>query len=179
VQGTSREFHRVLVGRILKPHGVRGLMCVESYMSRPEAITSVAELEDETGRPIRLSVEGAVHGGLLARIEGVVSRDAAEELSGRQLYTPRAALPEPGEDALYEADLVGLTVLEGNVTRGKVVAVADFGAGPLLEVEPAAGRGTVYVPFRHPTVTEIDLKGGLVRVALPAGLWPEDLGIAK
>jgi len=143
-------------------------------MIKPEMLATVGALEDEIGRPIRLLLEGTVRGVLLARIAGITTRDEAEEFSGRSIFLPRAALPEPGEDAFYEADLIGLTVLEGAVTRGKVVAVADFGAGPLLEVAPGGGRDTVYLPFTHPVVTEIDLGAQVLRVDLPSGLWPED-----
>ncbi len=164
----------MLVGRVLKPHGVRGLLRIESYMSEAEAIATFASLEDEEGHPVRLSLEGAARGALIARVEGVATRNAAEALAGRALYVPRAALPEPEDDALYEADLVGLVVMEGTTTRGKVVRIADFGAGPLLEIEPAQGGETVYLPFVHPLVAEIDLEGGTLEVALSPGLWPED-----
>jgi 16S rRNA processing protein RimM len=167
---------RVLVGRVLGAHGVRGLVRIESYMGKPEEIGAVTALADEAGRPINLTLAGTVRGGLLAQVEGVATRDAAEELSGRTLWVPRACLPEPEEGALYASDLIGLVVLEGNVKRGKVVDVADFGAGPLVEVEPAGRRrqDTVYLPFTEPIVTEIDLAGGTLRVDLPQGLWPED-----
>jgi 16S rRNA processing protein RimM len=170
----ARAPGRVLIGRVLKPHGVRGLVRIESYMSEPEAIASLQALQDETGRPVRFSLEGAVRGRFIARIEGVTTREAAEALAGRALFVPRATLPDPGEDALYEGDLVGLAVREGATTRGKVVRVADFGAGPLLEVEPVGSGETVYVPFTDDVVKDIDLEARVVTVDLPRGLWPED-----
>lgn len=169
-----RAAGRVLIGHVLKPHGVRGLVRIESYMSEPEAIASLQALEDEAGRPVRLSLEGVVRGALIVRIEGAATRNDAEALVGRALYVPRAALPDPGADALYEADLVGFTVREDKTTRGNVVQVADFGAGPLLEVEPVGGGDSVYVPFSDDVVKDIDLEARAVTVDLPRGLWPED-----
>lgn len=168
----GRAEQRVLVGRVRGAHGVRGLVRIESYMSEPDAIAALP-LESGEGKPLTLALEGRARGALLARIEGVTTREAAARLSGAELYVPRSALPEPEDGAIYEADLVGLDVVEGDRMRGKVVAVSDFGAGPLLEVAPLDGRDTVYVPFAHPVVTAVDLEGGTLRVALPAGLWPE------
>jgi 16S rRNA processing protein RimM len=58
------------------------------------------------------------------------------------------------------------------VTLGRVAALADFGAGPLIEVKPAEGGATVFLPFTEAVVPEIDLAAGRVQVALPPGLWP-------
>jgi 16S rRNA processing protein RimM len=85
-----------------------------------------------------LTLKSVRHGsnGAIARIAEVTDRNAAEALRGTELSVPRSALPplEPGE--YYHADLLGLPVvsLEGE-TLGQVVAIDDFGAGDVIEVE--------------------------------------------
>ena len=85
-----------------------------------------------------LTLKSVRHGsnGAIARIAEVTDRNAAEALRGTELTVPRSALPplEPGE--YYHADLLGLPVvsLEG-AALGQVVAIDDFGAGDVIEVE--------------------------------------------
>ena len=76
---------------------------------------------------------------MLARIEGVADRTAAEALRGLRLYVERERLPAPDEREFYQADLIGLAAV-GRDGRdwAKVVAVHDFGAGSVIEV-PGGG----------------------------------------
>jgi len=163
---------RVLVARLMGAHGVKGLVRIAPLTQDPATFEALDGLEDEAGRPVKVTVEGASKGTLLARMSGVASREAAQALKGAGLYLPRARLPEPDEDEFYFADLVGLKVEEAGAVLGDVAAVVDFGAGPLLEIKPAAGGGTVYVPFTREVVPQVDLEGGRLIVALPEGLWP-------
>jgi len=93
---------RVLMGIITGAHGVRGEVRVKSFTAEPKAIAGYGPLEDEGGaRRFALAVRGAVKGVLIARLDGITDRNAAERLKGTRLYLPRAALPEPGEDEFY------------------------------------------------------------------------------
>src|SRR5260370_25598707 len=99
----------VILGVVAAPHGVRGLVRIKSYTEDPMAVGAYGPLSDETGKKAyRVEVLSAARGAVLARIEGVADRTAAEALRGLRLYVERSALPGPGERARYEADLVGL-----------------------------------------------------------------------
>ncbi len=175
-EGKRVMTRRVLLGRIVGVHGVRGLVKVAAYTEVPEAIGAYGPLQDEAGRAVRLTVKGRAKEGLLAEIEGVMTREAAEALKGRDLYVLRAALPDPG-DEIYQADLVGLAVRDMAGARlGQVVAVADFGAGPLLEVAPDGDeQDTVFLPFTDEVVPVVAIEAGHLTVDMPQGLWPEDV----
>jgi len=162
---------RVCLGVVTGAHGVRGWVRVKSFTAEPEAIAAYGPLEDERGeRCFALELVGAAKGVLLARIAGIADRDGAERLQGMRLYLPRAALPEPEEGEFYHADLVGLAaMLADGRALGQVKAVHDFGGGPSLEVECAAGL-VVMVPFSESAVPVVDIAGGRVVVAPPAGL---------
>jgi 16S rRNA processing protein RimM len=162
---------RVLMGIITGAHGVRGEVRVKSFTAEPKAIAGYGPLEDEGGgRRFALALRGAVKGVLIARLDGVADRNAAERLKGTRLYLPRAALPAPGEDEFYHADLVGLAVaLKDGTELGRVRAVLAFGAGDSLEVEKSAG-GVVIVPFTAAVVPVVDIKGGRLVVDPPEGL---------
>jgi 16S rRNA processing protein RimM len=167
---TKKQMKRVRVARIHGPHGVRGQVKLQIFLEDPGTLAGFERLEDTAGHPVRLSLEGRSGAGFIARIEGVTSREAVKVTD---LFVTRAALPATEEDEFYEADLVGLAVLdETGEALGQVVALADFGAGPLIEVKPAAGGATVFLPFTEAVVPKVDLKAGEIRVALPPGLWP-------
>src|SRR6185369_1399959 len=158
---------RVLLGVVAAPHGVRGLVRIRSFTEDPMAIASYGELSDEAGKTrYRVEALSTVKGAVLARIEGVADRTAAEALRGLRLYVERERLPATGEREWYEADLVGLAVV-GKDGRdwGKVIAFHDFGAGSVMEVS-----GGAMLPFTDAVVPEIDVPGGKIVVDPPAGL---------
>ncbi|HEX8481237.1 MAG TPA: ribosome maturation factor RimM [Allosphingosinicella sp.] len=84
----------------------------------------------------------------IARFAEVPDRTAAEGLRGQLVTVPRSALPPLEEGEYYHADLIGLPC-ESNAGEplGRIVAVEDFGAGDILEVEKPDGRRSM-VPFR-------------------------------
>jgi 16S rRNA processing protein RimM len=162
---------RVLMGVITGAHGVRGLVRVKSFAAEPADLAAYGPLEDaEGGRRFALELAGAVKGVLLARVPGVEDRNAAERLKGTRLYLPRTALPDPGEEEYYHADLIGLrVVVKDGGSFGVVKAVHDFGAGDSLEIERPGGV-VVLVPFTSTTVPAVGIAEGRLVLDLPEGL---------
>ena len=164
---------RVLLGVVAAPHGVRGLVRIRSFTDDPMAIASYGELSDETGKKeYRVEALSTARGAVLARIEGVADRNAAEAIRGLRLFVERERLPVTGEREWYEADLIGLPAV-GTDGRdwGKVMAFHDFGAGRTMEVSGGtASRQSVMLPFTDEAVPEVDIEGGKVVVDPPAGL---------
>lgn len=107
---------------------------------------------------------------LVARIAGVGDRNAAEKLRNIDLFVPRERLPPIEEaDTFYHADLVGLAAIsENGAALGTVVAIHNFGAGDLIEIEPAAGGEPLLLPFNETTVPTIDLRVGRIVIVPPA-----------
>lgn len=92
--------------------------------------------------------------GTIARIAEVADRTAAEALRGTELTVPRAALPPLGEGEYYHADLLGLAAVSTTgETLGVVVAVDNFGAGDVIEIERADAKRFM-VPMRIEAVPE-------------------------
>jgi 16S rRNA processing protein RimM len=161
---------RVLLGVVATAHGVRGLVRIKSYTEDPMAVASYGPLSDESGKKkYRVEALSAARGAVLARIEGVADRTAAEAIRGLRLYVERSALPKAGDREWYEADLIGLPAV-GKDGRdwGKVIAFHDFGAGPVMEV--SGGSGGLMLPFTDEAVPEIDVEGGKIVIDPPAGL---------
>ncbi|MGA9581257.1 MAG: ribosome maturation factor RimM [Allosphingosinicella sp.] len=92
----------------------------------------------------------------IARFAEIPDRTAAEALRGRLVTIPRSALPPLGEGEYYHSDLIGLPCESASgEPLGRVVAVEDFGAGDLLEIEKPDGRRTM-VPFRAGVADLVD-----------------------
>ncbi len=86
--------------------------------------------------------------GAIARFAGIADRAAAEALRGTLLTVPRDALPPLAEGEYYHADLIGLACVDpAGAPLGTVVAVENFGAGDLLEIERPDGKRAL-IPFR-------------------------------
>ncbi|MGD9785743.1 MAG: ribosome maturation factor RimM [Hyphomicrobiaceae bacterium] len=172
---------RVLLGEITGAHGVRGEVLVRSYTAEPADIATYGALTDDKGgaalmlKVVRTTPKGA----LVVRVHGVSDRNAAEALMGRKLFVARSAMPEPESDDFYHADLVGLSAVDSEgATVGTVVAVANYGAGDILEIRLLGGRQTELLPFTKAFVPVVDLAAGKVGVVLPVSLNEDDDGAA-
>jgi 16S rRNA processing protein RimM len=162
----------VLLGEIGAAQGLKGEVRLRSYTEDPAAIARYGALQDEQGRAVEIESLRVTPKALVARIRGVATREGAEALTHTKLYIPRALLPERETDEWYHADLIGLAVVDAEgETIGTVVAVQNFGAGDLIEVQPAKGGATVLVPFTRDTAPEVDVEGGRLTLIPPEGLF--------
>jgi 16S rRNA processing protein RimM len=162
---------RLCVGVVAGPHGVGGAVRVKSFTADPADIGAYGPVCDEAGlRRFGIRVLGLQKGVVLAKLEGVATREAAEALKGLRLHVERDRLPPPEAEEFYHADLVGLTAaLADGAAFGRIAAIWDFGAGTSLEIERPGG-GAVMVPFTRAAVPVVDLAAGRVVVDPPAGL---------
>lgn len=163
---------RILVGEIGRPHGVRGLVRVQSFTAEPADIAGYGPLSDEGGK------EYVLHWlpGGLARIDGVTDRDVAAKLTGTRLYVDRDRLPETEEEEFYLADLIGLSARDARGQEiGQVRAVEDFGAGSFLTIVTEGGK-EVLLPFTRAAVPEVKVSEGWLTVVPPEdGALPEGI----
>ena len=164
----ERRARTVCVGQIVGAHGVRGIVRIRSYTANPDDLTAYGALSDQTGaKRFALTVTGRVRGLLLARVDGVGDRDAAEALRGTNLHVARAALPPTEDDEYYHVDLLGLRAESADgAAIGHVCAVHDHGAGPIVEIQPSDGPSTL-VPFTREHVPAVDIEAGRLVVAAP------------
>ncbi len=169
---------RVCVGAIVGAHGIRGEVRIKSFTDQPADLGRYGPVEDEAAsRTFRVKVQGLAKGLVIARLDGVESRDAAEALRGRRLYVARSRLPAVDEDEFLTVDLVGLAVEAPDGTQlGAVKAVYDFGAGELIEIAGAAG--TFMVPFTKAAVPVVHIAGGKM-VVVPPSYAEEDEAEAR
>ena len=168
------------VGRLTKPHGLKGGLKVELYTDAPDqrfASGAVLHLQvpQESqwfGRTITVRELRWFNGVPVAFFDEVADRTAAESIVRAILWIDEATVLESVEDnAWYDHQLVGLAVHRDGVRVGSVKEVQHFPAQDLLSVE--TDRGIVLVPFVEAIVPEVDLEAGIVTVTPPTGLFEE------
>jgi len=159
---------RVLLGDIGAAQGLKGEVRIRSFTEEPGDIVAYGPLEDEQGRAIAIASLRATPKALIARIEGVTTREGAEALTGTKLYVPRSRLPEREDEEWYHAELIGLEAVgRDGAPIGRVVAIHNFGAGDLIEISPAAGGESLIVPFTEDSVPEVDIASGRLILVPP------------
>jgi 16S rRNA processing protein RimM len=169
---------QLVVGRIGRPHGVRGEVTVEVRTDSPELrFAPGSQLATDPPHAGPLVVEG-LHwhsGRLLLTFAGVGDRTAAESLRNVLLVVdvPADERPEDPEE-FYDHQLVGLAAVGADGgALGTVAEVLHLPSQELLAVKTPEGR-EVLVPFVAEIVPEVDVAGGRVLVTPPPGLF-EDL----
>lgn len=181
---STPDRHEVVVGRIGRPHGVKGEVSVESRTDEPErrfadgaVLTTRVHRGAPTGRmpapPATLTVlRTRWHGSrLLVTFVGVEDRTAAEALRETSLVTEVDPSETPVDpDQFYDRQLVGLAVsTTDGVPVGEVAEVIHGAGQDLLAVRTPDGV-EVLVPFVSPLVPVVDVPGGRVQVADRPGL---------
>jgi len=162
--------NRILLGRIAGAHGIRGEVVIHSFTAAPEDVAAYGTLSDKGGsRTFKIAKARVTPKGVVARVEGVNDRNAAEALNGVELYVARERLPSAAEGEFYHADLIGLAAVDAQgAPVGEIVAVHNYGAGDLLEVKLAGSARTEFVPFSEAFVPEVDIAARRAIVLLPA-----------
>ena len=170
----------VLVGRVGKPHGIRGELTIDVRTDEPDrrfapgaSLRTAPARDAAEAPPERLTVARSRwhQQVLLVAFEGVEDRTAAERLRGTLLHATLApdAVPEDPEE-FYDHQLVGLAVVDTEGRElGELTGVRHNAAQDLLEVRTTDGRD-VLVPFVTALVPSVDLDEGVLVVADRPGL---------
>jgi 16S rRNA processing protein RimM len=169
----------VVVGRIGKPHGLRGDLTVEVRTDEPERrFATGAALRAQAPRGSAFGLSSLTvastrwHSSrLLVTFEELAGRDAAESARGVLLHATIAPDESPEDpDEFYDHQLIGLAAYdEDGTSLGEVTAVQHGGAQDLLTIRTPDGRDAL-VPFVKALVPEVDLAGGRLVVADRPGL---------
>ena len=159
----------LLVARVSGAHGVRGDVRLSTFTQDPLAIVDYRDLVRADGSAALTVLSARIaKGGIIARCKGIETKEQADGLRGLTLHIPRSALPEPEEDEFYLADLIGLSAVTPEGQKiGRIKSVQDFGAGDILEVDPAEGGPTWYLPFTREAVPDVQISAGRVVVVRP------------
>ena len=146
------------VGVIATAHGIQGEVVVKTFTEEPESILDYGTLVNFDDVPFSFASIRSSAKGLLARLEGVKSRNDAEKLRGTCLYASNDELPELGDDNVYLSEIIGITLLrEDGSIFGKIRNHFDNGAHTVIAVKmPEEGVKDVLLPFTDDVILKVD-----------------------
>ena len=163
----------VLVGRIARPHGVRGEVIinpdtdfVEDRFASGATLWTRSEYGDE---PLTITSARVQNGRPVVGLAGFSKIEDVERLAGLELRVPEEALRALGDNVYYQHQLAGCAV--ETTTGAAVGTVTRVDGGPGSSVLAVAGpRGEILIPFTLAICVEIDVAGRRIRVDPPEGL---------
>lgn len=170
-----------IVGRIRKPHGIRGEVVIEPVTDAPEAVfasgarvfvggtapeppaTAMREAHVERARGQR--------DAWLVKLDVIADRNEAERWRDRYVFLPESELAAPGPDEVYLHELAGMTAVlaADGTTVGEVVAWYELPQGLVLEVSKPDGA-LVMVPYDARVIREVDVDTRRIVLTPPEGL---------
>ena len=155
-------------GKILAPHGVKGLVKIESWCDSPKVLASRKRVYiQKNGEYVEFPVVSASSaGGTVIMNIGIDSRESAQAMKGTVLYLKREDIPIP-RGAVLISDMIDLPVID--VDTGKVYGilseVTDVPQGKLYGIK--TDTGMVYLPERPEFVKKIDVEAGVFVKPIP------------
>ncbi len=168
---------RVIIGRVGRPHGIRGEVVIGVRTDEPDlrfavgATLDVAQQEEgpTDGHGLTIVSKHWHSGQLLVAFAGVTDRTAAGELTGSWLSVDSSQLPElPDPDEFRDHELIGLSVRTAvGDPVGVVADVLHYGQDLLVVRRP---DGECLVPFVRAIVTRVDVPAGVLVIDPPPGL---------
>jgi 16S rRNA processing protein RimM len=164
------------IGKVVKPHGVKGRMKVEYFGEDLHRFISYRKIfiEDEKGRPESYEILEASPQPprLILRLKGIEKIEQAQPLIGKTIFVEKEALPDLEEGEYYWADLLGIEVETREGKRiGKVREIFSTGAHDVYVVE--GKRGEIFLPAIEEVIQSIDLRKRVMKVARMEGLWED------
>jgi 16S rRNA processing protein RimM len=164
---------RVVIGKIVKPHGLKGEVVVEVLTDFPERFSEGLRVLLSGGlhevREARIAAVRPHQGRVLLTFEGISDVSGAEQLRDKELSVSAADVAARPPGYVYHWEIEGALVFDGaGKPIGRVAELADAAGRPLLVVETA--RGPRDVPFASPIVVSVDVAGKRVVLDPPPGL---------
>jgi len=163
----------VEIGRVARPHGVRGELKIHLHWAGSEALLQVDEVLVGQAPDSRraFAVEGARRAGkaLLLKLRGIDDRDGADALRGAAVAVDRSALPALGEGEYYLCDLLGAVVIAPSGPVGRVVEVRPYPSVDCVVIEMPDGR-RLEQPLSEPWLSAVDVAEGRIHLSSTDGL---------
>jgi len=171
---------KVLIAKVNSIFGIKGEVKLIVYSDNPKNIEKY-HLCDAKDKAIKIKISnknktvvGNSSGNpiVIAKIEGVNDRSAAENLHGLETFANRDDFEKLEENELYYSDLVGLDVVDENYQKiGVVKGIMDFGAGGVVEIEffkqqKNLGK-TENFSFKNEIFPEVNLSKNFIRLQIP------------
>jgi 16S rRNA processing protein RimM len=172
----SGEPEFLAVGKLHKPHGLRGEMLMTVWTDFPERLQpGVQVFVGESHQPVHIRSLRAHNRASLIAFEGFDQRETAGQLRNQVVFVRTADLPPLPDDEIYRHQLLGLQVLreDDGTSLGRVAEILETGANNVLLIR-REGKSDLLLPDIDSVVLKIDLEKGEIRVHLLPGLLSDE-----
>jgi 16S rRNA processing protein RimM len=165
------------IGRVVKPHGVRGKIKVAYFgvdLGRFPLYEKIF-IKDNLGKPELYEVLEVTPQPprLILKLKGIDRIEETENLIGKEILVPREDFPQPEEGEYYWYEIIGMVVeTEKGRRLGTVKEIFPTGANDVYVVE--GKRGEIFLPATDGVIRSIDRQRRVIRVLRMEGLWEED-----
>ncbi len=164
-----------LIGKVISPHGVAGMVKVYPYSDFPGRVELLDQVEllRGTDRTAYQVEKAALYGRFwLVKFNEVKNREDAESIKDSLMIIPKEERFPLPDDSFYHDQLIGLSVYEsGNVLIGQVKDLITTGGHDILVIEAAGDEKKSHlVPLVKSFIDAINLDAGELHVNLPEGL---------
>ena len=155
----------ILVGMIKRVHGNQGEMLIKPLTDREERFSEgtqlyIARKRTDEREPVKITSSRPSDRGPLVMLEGIDSRETAQEYFGASLFVPAAQVPSAGPGNYYTFQIEGCMVYEGGRLIGTVMRLYENQkANPYIEVQPPGDEKPVFIPFVSQVISAIDVEG--------------------
>jgi 16S rRNA processing protein RimM len=165
------------IGRVVKPHGVKGKIKVDYFGEDLNHFPLYREvfIKDHVGRLQAYDILEAVPQPprLILRLKGIERIEEVEPLVGREIFIEKRSLPDLKEGEHYWFEILGMVVeTEKGKRIGRVREIFPTGANDVYVVE--GKRREIFLPATEEVIQSIDIKKGRMKVIRMEGLWEEE-----
>jgi 16S rRNA processing protein RimM len=158
----------LILGRLVKPYGVRGEVKMACFADSWEPFRGLARVwvgpTDGPFQPVELVRAQEQNRTVVMKLAGVETPEAAASLVGYEVAVPRAEAPSLPEGNFYHYDILGLEVREGDRSLGTVCEIVETPGHDVYVIRGQAGAGEWMLPATRAYIRRIDLAAGRIEI---------------
>ena len=163
----------LLIGKVVRPHGLKGLLRIISYAESSDTYLKAGEvfLEGGSGKTVKHGIISITPGKkfFLLHLEGLDSLEKAEAYRGGNIYIEKSGLSRGGDDEYFWYELIGLPVfLETGKRIGTITQIVPGGGHDIYVVQK--GDKEILIPAVHGVIKKVDLENEKVVITEMEGL---------
>ncbi|MBQ8660505.1 MAG: 16S rRNA processing protein RimM [Alphaproteobacteria bacterium] len=157
---------KVLIGKIVNAHGIKGDVKVKSFTMNPADVCSYTPLLKSDDSELKIKLRSAGNSDvIIAHIDGVNDRTTAEGLKGTEIFTLKSSIIDEDSDEILLSDLIGFKILNNNSKEiGEVVDILNYGAGDILEIQLYGREKTALLSYNENSIIDQNNEQGTLKI---------------
>ena len=157
---------KVLIGKIVNAHGIKGDVKIKSFTTIPADLCKYNPLLKFDDTELKIKLRSPANSDvIIAHIEGIDDRTIAETLKGTEIYTPKSSIIDEKGGEILLSDLIGFKVLDENSSEiGTVADILNYGASDILEIQLYGKQKTALLSYNKHSIIEQNNEKGFLKI---------------